>query len=361
MVKNTALSGESNSVFFRKSAFLKFYLFSMVIITHALNFDAYGLEHTPGASAAVLCFLQKLELTMSGLVMPSYFFISAYGFMLGYSLEKTLSKWKRRFYSLFIPWLLWNTIVWLATIAMETIPAIASRLNSGFGYELSFRSWIVDGLLRPANGPFWFISNLLVIFLLAPLIYYIVKNKYIGLAAIAAGFAAVYFTDVNRYSLLMCLLFCTQAAFYAQHLRHLVEKKYSTGARLASLGLIVLYLIFCAGENVQDGYILHALVFSVSVPALWVLTGNAKLGPKAAAMEKYRFWVYGAHYLPLECVEKLWLVLGGVSVGAAWVGMIMCPLITVLLLVAAAMLVERFCYPLWCVLTGKKPRLHPEK
>ena len=44
-----------------------------------------------------------------------------------------------------------------------------SRLNSGFGYDLSFRSWLMDGLLRPANGPFWFISNLLVIFLLAGL------------------------------------------------------------------------------------------------------------------------------------------------------------------------------------------------
>ena len=349
-----------NSVFFKKSAFFKLYLFSIIILNHALNFEVYGLENMEGMAAAILYRLEMLELNISWLSIAMYFFIAGYGFMLGFRMDKVVDKWKRRIYSLLIPWLLWNTIMWLFGIVVERIPALASRLNSGFGYELSLRSWIVDGLLRPADGPLWFISNLIVIILLSPAIYLLVKNRYVGLAAIAGSFAAVYFTGVDRYSVLMSLTFFMQAAYYATHLRQLVRARYSLAARAVAAVILLLYLIFGLNPAIHGGGIGHALAFSLTSPALWIIFGDVSLSPLEKKAEKYRFWLYASHYLPLECVEKLWLIVGGVSVGAAWLGMIMCPVLTILLLVAAGVLVERCCYPLWCVLTGIKPRLRRE-
>ena len=204
--------------FFTKSAFFKLYLFSIIILNHALNYEVYGLRDMEGAAAAILYWLERLEFNISWLSISMYFFISGYGFMLGFELSKTLDKWKRRIWTLLIPWLLWNTIMWLFGIAVESIPLISRYLNSGFGYELSLRSWVVDGLTRPADGPLWFMTNLIIVILLSPLVHILVKNKYVGLAAIAANFAAIYFMDANRYSILMSLVFFMQAAWYARHL-----------------------------------------------------------------------------------------------------------------------------------------------
>lgn len=345
-----------NTPFFTKSAFFKLYLFSIIILNHALNFEVYGLKNMEGGAAALLYCLEMMELNISWLSISMYFFISGYGFMLGYELSKTLDKWKRRVWTLLIPWLLWNTIMWLLGIAMESIPAIATRLNSGFGYELSLRSWLVDGLMRPADGPLWFMTNLIIVILLSPLVHILVKNKYVGLAAIAANFAAIYFMDANRYSILTSLVYFMQAAWYAAHLRHVVVMSYGRKARLAAGGILVLFLIFGLTPSIHNGTIFHALTFSVTSAALWVVFGNVKLGEKGKKAEKYRFWLYAAHYLPLECIEKLWLIIGGVSVGAAWLGMLICPALTVVLLVLASMVLEKLCYPLWCLLTGRKPR-----
>lgn len=342
--------------FFTKSAFFKLYLFSIIILNHALNYEVYGLKDMEGAAAAILYWLERLEFNISWLSISMYFFISGYGFMLGFELSKTLDKWKRRIWTLLIPWLLWNTIMWLLGIAMESIPAIATRLNSGFGYELSLRSWLVDGLMRPADGPLWFMTNLIIVILLSPLVHILVKNKYVGLVAIAANFAAIYFTKSGRYSILMSLVFFMQAAWYARHLRHVVVMSYGRKARLAATAVLLVYLVIGLHPAINSGTIFHALTFSVTAPALWVAFGDVKLGEKGKKAEKYRFWLYAAHYLPLECIEKLWLIIGGVSVGAAWLGMIICPALTVILLVLASMLLEKLCYPLWCLLNGRKPR-----
>lgn len=361
MVNNAALNNSAidNSRFFSKSAFFKLYLFSVVILTHALNYESYSLSTQPGAPAAVLYFLELLEFNISWISMPLYFLISGYGFMLGFKLSKTFDKWKRRIYTLLLPWLLWNTIMWILGIAIEHIPQISSRLNSGFGYQLSLHSWFVDGLLKPADGPLWFISNLMVAIVLSPLIHLLTKNRYVGLATIAAGFVAVYFTGVSRFSNLMSLLFFTQAAYYATHLQHWVVRRYELKERIIAGVILFAFVLFSFDPRVLDGGIIHAVTFSLACPALWVAVGDVALGKKGHAAEKYRFWLYASHYLPLECVEKLWLIIGGVSVGAAWLGMLICPLITVVLLVAAGMLLEKICYPAWCLLTGKKPSLKP--
>lgn len=348
-----------NSVFFSKAGFLKFWIFSTVILTHSLNYEAYGLDKAPGFAAAFLYSLQLFELYLSGVVMPTYIIISGYGFMLGYTPDKTLAKWKKRFRSLFIPWLLWNTVMWLMSIAMESIPFIAQRLNSGFGFELTLRSWIVDGLLLPANGPFWFISNIMVGMLCAPAIYYIVANKFVGLAAMAAMLLGVYFTNASRYSILITLLFFTEAAWWARHYSCLVNRHYGPKARLAALAVLMVYLALGCRDSVQGGGILHALTFSVTTPALWIVTGDAKLGEVPKKLETYRFWIYGSHYLPLECIEKLWLMIGGASVAAAWIGWPLCCLLCVGLLGGAGWLVRRYMWPVWCLFCGIDPKKKP--
>lgn len=354
MTNTRPVLSEGEQRFFQKADFFKILLFLTVVLTHSINYDTYPLRDS-GFSGELLYGIQHTELIISGLTIPIYYCISGFSFFSGYEPSKTLSKWRRRVFTLFVPWLLWNTVMWALGLAMESIPAIASRLNSGFGYELSLRSWFVDGLIKSADGPMWFMLNLMFAVLISPLLWYVLKNKVLGIAAIAAAIAAVHFTGAYRYSLLVTTVFYAEAAFYAIHAKELVTRRYGRRERLIALAVLIAYMFVGQSESLQDGGLSHVLCFSVTSPAMWVLVGDVKLGRRIKRFEKHRFFVYAAHFLPLECLEKLWLILAGTAVWAAWADFFFAPTLITLILVAANIILEKLCYPLWCLLNGKKP------
>lgn len=354
MGKNQRVLSEGEQRFFRKADFFKILLFLTVVLTHSINYDTYPLRSN-GFAGELLYQIQHWELIISGLTIPIYYCISGFSFFAGYEPSKTLSKWKRRIFSLFVPWVLWNTIMWALGLAMESIPAIASRLNSGFGYELSLRSWFIDGLIKSADGPMWFMLNLMVAVLLSPLLYYVLKNKYIGLAAIACAMVAVHFTGAYRYSILVTTIFYAEAAWYSMHAKDFVIRQYGRKERLLAALVLVVYLFIGRSESLQDGGLAHVLCFSVTSPAMWVLVGDAKLPRGIQRFEKHRFFVYAGHFLPLECLEKLWLIIGGTAVWAAWADFFFAPALVTLILITANIILEKLFRPLWCLLNGKKP------
>ena len=255
----------------------------------------------------------------------------------------------------FREWILWNTIMWAMGIAMESIPIIASRLNAGFGYELNLHSWFFDALMGSADGPMWFMLNLIVAVLVSPLLYYVLKNKYVGLAAIAGAMAVVHFADVGRYSPFMTGIYYAEAAWMCMHAKDIVLINYTKKERIIAAVIVVLYFVLGGRPSVQDGGLRHVICFSIVSPAMWVMVGNAKLSKKVRAFDKHRFWVYSAHFLPLECVEKLWLILAGYSLWAAWLDFFLAPVVISIILIGVSLALKKICYPLWCLLNGKKP------
>ena len=358
MSEKTPRLPADDQLFFRKAAFFKLLLFLSVIYNHALNYDIYPL-HDYGTGGEVLYGIEKLMLYMSGLSNPMYYWISGFAFFNNYHPSQTLDKWKRRVFTLFIPWILWNTIMWAMGIAMESIPIIASRLNAGFGYELSLHSWFFDALMGSADGPMWFMLNLIVAVLVSPLLYYVLKNKYVGLAAIAGAMAVVHFADVGRYSPFMTGIYYAEAAWMCMHAKDIVLINYTKKERIIAAAIVVLYFVLGGRPSVQDGGLRHVICFSIVSPAMWVMVGNAKLSKKVKAFDKHRFWVYSAHFLPLECVEKLWLILAGYSLWAAWLDFFLAPVVISIILIGVSLALKKICYPLWCLLNGKKPARAP--
>lgn len=346
---------EQNGIYARRSALMKFILSYGVIQTHALNSGIYSLEKMSGGFALFVLWLEKNWLTASGLIIPAFFFLSGFSYFSGYSYEKTLDKWKRRVFTLVIPWVCWNTIMWAFYIVISRIPAIASRMNSDLNYEITFRSWLVDGLINSADGPMWFMLNLIVATILSPAIYALIKNRYVGALAIICGAAAAYITDASRYSLLVSTVFFAEAGYFSIHFRSLFLRRYSLPVRLCALGVLVLYMIFCSSAAFQHGGLYHVLAFSVTSPAIWVLLGDSEMHPFTKKVDRYRFWMYCSHYFPLECVEKVILITLGVSAAGALLDFVFAPIITMALLIGIGYPVRKYLPTLWAVLNGYVP------
>lgn len=343
---------EQNSLYKRKSTFFKLLLSYGVIQTHALNYDIYRLSEMTGLFAKILLFLEKRWYTASLLIIPAFFFLSGFSYFSGYSYEKTLDKFKNRVFTLLIPWIGWNTIMWLFALAVGKVPAIASRMNSLPAYEFTLRSWLIDGLYHSADGPMWFMFNLMAAVLLSPLLYTLIRNKYVGLVAFVCALFAAWYGNFYHYSVFMTSLLFAEAGYYAIHLRPLCLRHYGRRARLFALALLLLYLLLYRSEESLYGGLPYALATTIGVPALWVLLGDVEVKGFWKKMDAYRFWNYGAHYFPLECVEKLWYILAGVSVGAAAADFIFAPIVTMALLIAIAVPVRKSCPTLWKLLNG---------
>ena len=346
---------EQNGIFRRKGALLKFILSYGVIQTHVFNVGIYSLESMDGAFAAFVLWLENNWLVASGLIIPAFYFISGFSYFSGYTYAATLDKWKRQVFTLFIPWVCWNTIMWFFYIVVSRVPAISAHMNTTLNYHLSLRSWFVDGLIHSADGPMWFMLNLIVAVLLSPAIYALIKNRYTGAAAILCGIVLVYLTDAGRYTLTVSTLFFAEAGYLAIHFRPLFLRRYKLPVRLGAGAVLVLYMIFCASPKLQNGGLAHVLVFGVTSPAIWLLLGDGEMHAFTKKVDKYRFWMYCSHYFPLECVEKLILIAMGVSAGAALFDFVFAPIITMALLIAAGYIVKRLMPAVWAVLNGYMP------
>ncbi|HBI58825.1 MAG: acyltransferase family protein [Duncaniella sp.] len=143
--------------------------------------------------------------------VATFFFISGYLFFSGGEMTKAryLSKVKRRFHSLFVPYVVWNTIAIAFVCGIEYV---ATRGVSAGGRD------VVSGYLMnsfagyPHDAPMWFIRELMLCVLLVPFFNYVIVRR--GGWFIVVLLGAVCFYLYTRESDYMLLLFSSLFFFY---------------------------------------------------------------------------------------------------------------------------------------------------
>lgn len=125
--------------------------------------------------------------------VPIFYFIAGYVFFLNFDGTRNwyYNKLKNRFKSLFIPYIIWNTIaIGVLVFTLFSPFARYTAHNSTFTPTLSnFLScyWMYDGRLagieslitndqNPLNGPLWFVRDLMIVILLTPIISRLLKH-----------------------------------------------------------------------------------------------------------------------------------------------------------------------------------------
>lgn len=120
-------------------------------------------------------------------VNPLFFLISGYLFFLSGNLERKtgwIKKYKKRIYTLLLPYIIWN-FIGTVLFLMKFLPVISQYFPGLKNIHLDICLilscfWGIDlgGNINPIDYPLWFLRDLMIIILFAPLIYFFVKNKY---------------------------------------------------------------------------------------------------------------------------------------------------------------------------------------
>ena len=203
-------------------SWLRFPLIVGVVFAHC---NIYALvESWEGTAPEWPAWIEYLFTYFHWIVLPArvplLFIISGYLF---FRTQKPRNKaffadkYRRRTHSLFIPYIAWNTIA---------IAILYLRFNiiDGCNYSLpDYLSGYWNFILReggdPANGPLWFMRDLMVVSLLAPLLHIFIKKRTTGIIFLAATticYAAKTAIPITGFSN-VAILFFSIGAYLATH------------------------------------------------------------------------------------------------------------------------------------------------
>lgn len=177
----------------------------------------YNLSNVP--------FYANLRLLISDLIatiaVPLFFLISGYLFFIGvksFSLKVYRNKIKKRIKTLFAPYMIWN-IIYIIFFLMAQI--FFSNYMSGSNkliLDYTIKDWIrafydgCDGY--PMCVPFWYVRDLMVVILLSPLLFFLIKKiNYLSLLLFGICWLFENKTIINGFSF-TSVFFLQPAHFY---------------------------------------------------------------------------------------------------------------------------------------------------
>lgn len=169
----------------RTISFLRFPLTVGVVFIHS-DMGAFRLHYLNG-SCSWLDFVVNLGHGLTSVCVPCFFIIS--GFLMFYHSDFTktdyIRKIKRRWRTLCVPYLIWN-FIGFTIFLIKMHPIFSSQFPSLAGFrvdiEVFLRSFWEANLPQeinipgPIDYPLWYLRDLIILTLLSPIIYNIIKK-----------------------------------------------------------------------------------------------------------------------------------------------------------------------------------------
>ena len=285
---------------------LRFPLIFLIILLHC-----YSTVRLPGDHGLYFEIIYPFSLWLGETGVPGFFFIS--GFLFFYSRKRYLQKLQARFHTLLIPYLLWNTLLFglyiLAFIAgyPQDINGKSIADYTFIDYVRAFwdRGTYDNGNFVPILCPFWYIRNLLVMSVLSPLFYYIIKS----VREFFILFVAIcwLFTPHNAFILQTILFFCLGAYFSILKKNPLEvfdkqRKWYLTLCAIFAAADIVVHTIHVTPINLQ----IHRLALIFNIPAFFLLADYCcQHGVTSKFLANTAFIVFSVHYPIVVVMRKV--------------------------------------------------------
>ncbi len=311
---------------------LRFPLACLIVLLHAQVLEP---EYRPMVASSGFAYALRILLSegVCRIAVPAFFLISGYLFFI--NLEKWdksiwIGKMKRRFHTLFIPYILWN-LVGIAYVCITPYVGVVTENPESLLSVFQDRGWLrmfwdsnriieqwnppgvnILGVTMhngmPANGPLWFIRDLLVVNLFSPAIYALVKyTKYYGIGILGILFFLNIGIPREGFSI-VAFFFYSAGAWLAVSGKGIIDtfSKVKTASYIGSIFMLVL-LVLSFGNHGSAQYI-QRLFLLFGVAAAFNLAHRLQRdGSINARLADSSFFLYASHLMVLNAVAFLLL------------------------------------------------------
>lgn len=368
-------------------SWMMFLLSILVIWVHSYNVELFagGLWGPSWESAAWL--EDFLSVTVGQIAVPGFFLLSSCLFFRNFTWEKLASKWKRRFFSVAVPYGVWNLLYYFGYVTATRLPFVQTVVGKepvSFGFPE-----ILNALLNYAYAPiFWYLFQLILLIFLSPAIYLLMKRKGVGFLCLAGMAAAIHFHLDTSHPNTDALFYYSFAAYMTLHHKEAVEgtgRKSGTPAkkrppaknkngmvseteriltaegmkRLAAGAIGMLAAVFCLWKALDPAADVIWTVAGrlLAPPALWCLLSGIRL-PDARPWMRQSMFLYGIHFIIVRFINKGTALAAARLLPAAWLPEVavlvylLLPAMAVAVSYGAALILNRWFPVVWRLLSG---------
>lgn len=288
--------GGMNNVMSTAISWMRFPLIFMIVLLHCYcAIDAHG-HH---------CYFQwvyPLGLILGETGVPAFFFIS--GFLFFYSSKTYSRKLKSRVHTLLIPYVFWNGLILLGYLLlwMKGYPMmIMGKSIADYNLYDYLRAFVDRGNWDLGNGvpllcPYWYIRNLMVLCVLSPIIYYVIRYlKWIPVSVLFLWWISIPYNGMIASS----LLFFSMGAYFSIEQKNPITllQKYKFGFLTVWLVAFLIDWAHCFW-NIPIALYVHRVSLLLNI-FLLLLVGSYyghKQYPGRQLFDNSAFWIYTVHY-----------------------------------------------------------------
>ena len=286
----------------------------------------------------------------------AFFFLSGLLTFRGGKEYNYLDLLKKRFFSLIIPYLIYNSMACMYSILLDLLKILIGRQNS-FSYDINLEFFINQIIFKEANPPMWFIPVLFVLIILYPIILRIVKHKTITILLIFGIIIFNYGIGIEngystvRYWLPEYLI----GAFAGYHFKNVIfdrEHIFSYRKKYCTLFFYIILLLFSIelASLFSEFYYLYRLVSIGLLYLIFDLIASPSKEPKW--IFKTSFFIYGTHIMFISPIQKIYYALFGYRAWGGAMANVILPLTNVFFILLFAWFLRTFFPKFWGICTG---------
>ena len=289
---------KSDALFWKKKEFISFLLSILVFFIHSyFAQDIVSESYISVVNHKVSYFFSR---SITQFAVPMFFMLSGISFFKDYNNKKYLKKIKSRLFTLVIPYLIWNT-VWMIWEIFTSYSFIANFSANSEPYPLTLISILKGIFFYGCNNPFWFIFDLIIFSLASPIVFIIIKNKYVGIISIIClpivSLFGIYLPmDVFYYP--MSIVFYLIGAIIGYHFFDFAVKKSSKLMQIASFVFLAAYILAknIAPQEIHiNNYLTQTVVYTLAAFSLWNVVDVFIERIKPREIYRRSFAIYAMH------------------------------------------------------------------
>lgn len=292
------MTHKDDTLFWKKKEFISFISSILVLFIH--SYFAQNNTGTGLISVVNHRFSYFFSRSITQFAVPMFFMLSGLTFFKGYNNKKYLTKIKSRIHTLVIPYLLWNT-VWMLWEIFGSYSFISKFAATGEPFPLTAANILKGIFFYGCNTPFWFLFDIIIFSFASPLLFFIIRNKYIGIVSvICLSFVSVFGIHIpaELFYYPMSIVFYLTGAIIGYHFFDYASSKSSKTMQIISVILLFTYI---AAKNIVPqslhivNYLTETIVYTIAAFSLWNITDIFIEKIKPRAIYNRSFAIYAMH------------------------------------------------------------------
>lgn len=329
---------------------MRFPLIVLVLYAHSIRPEGLPMYWNTDGESIFRIVTELFSHYIGGLALCWFFFLS--GFLFFYNLqdgqygkEWVTRKWRRRLRSVLIPYVVWNLIMVLAVILVSTLFQWVGISYSQDPVVALRRGWVYWFITGPIDFPLWYLRDLVVLSLLAPLFYYPVKKcPWITMAVLLGLYLATFLG--LKFFLFPSFTFFGIGAWMSIRKDNLIELcyRYRMPAAILSVFLLAGTLMHYNLDLDNNFFLLFApfgMVTFFNICYSWYKCPRIRKG--LLGLTETVFFIYAAHEIYiLGWTKGLFVRVLGDALWAQWVSYLLVPVVTLFVCLLLFYALKRF-------------------